>query len=53
MMEVVRTSETSVYSEKSIRRYISEDSKLHIRRRWNLKTYTVEIFMTYSVHAGL
>jgi hypothetical protein len=30
MMEAVHTSETSVYSNETKRRYIPEDSKLHI-----------------------
>jgi hypothetical protein len=36
MMEAVRTSETSVYSNETARRYIPEGSNLHIRRRENL-----------------
>jgi hypothetical protein len=39
MMETVRTSETSVYSNETTRRYIPEDSKLHTRCRENLKAY--------------
>jgi hypothetical protein len=38
-MEVVRTSETSVYSNEITRRYILEVSHLHTRRRQNLKSY--------------
>jgi hypothetical protein len=38
MMEEVRTSETSVYSETT-RRYIPEVSNLHTRLRENLKTH--------------
>jgi hypothetical protein len=37
MMEAVRTSETSVNFNVTTRRYIPEDSKLHNRRRENLK----------------
>jgi hypothetical protein len=37
MMEAVHTSETSVNFNVTTRRYIPEDSKLHIRRRENLK----------------
>jgi hypothetical protein len=37
MMEAVRTTEPSVYSETT-RRYIPEDCKLHTRRRENLKS---------------
>jgi hypothetical protein len=40
MMEAVRTSETSVYLNETTRRYIPEDSKLHTRRRENLKSHT-------------
>jgi hypothetical protein len=36
MMEAVRTSETSVYFNKTARRYIPEGSNLHIRPRENL-----------------
>jgi hypothetical protein len=37
MMETVGTSETSVSFNVTTRRYIQEDSKLHTRRRENLK----------------
>jgi hypothetical protein len=37
-MEAVRTSETSVYSNETTRRYISEESHLHTRLRENLKS---------------
>jgi hypothetical protein len=40
-MEAVHTSETSVYSNESTRRYISESSHLHTRRRQNLKSHTI------------
>jgi hypothetical protein len=39
MMEAVRTYETSVNINVTTRRYIPEDSKLHIRRRENLKSH--------------
>jgi hypothetical protein len=42
MMEAVRTSETSVYSETT-RRYIPEGSNLHTRRRENLKSRMIKI----------
>jgi hypothetical protein len=42
MMNVVRTSETSVYSSETARRYIPDDSYLRIRRRKNLKSHMVE-----------
>jgi hypothetical protein len=37
MMEAVRTSETSVYSDTTLR-YIPEYSKLNTRRRQNVKS---------------
>jgi hypothetical protein len=37
-MEAVRTSETSVNFNVITRRYMPEDSKLHTRRRKNLKS---------------
>jgi hypothetical protein len=40
-MEAVLTSETSVNIYLSTRQYIPEDSKLHTRRRENLKADTV------------
>jgi hypothetical protein len=36
----VRTSETSVNFNMTTRRYIPEESKLHTRRRENLKSHT-------------
>jgi hypothetical protein len=39
MMEAVHTSETSVNFNVTTRRYIPEDSKLHTRRRENLKSH--------------
>jgi hypothetical protein len=44
MMEVVRTSETSVNFNVTTRRYIPEDSKLHVRSRENLKSHTVNLY---------
>jgi hypothetical protein len=41
MMEAVCTSETSVHFNVSTRRYIPEDSKLHTRRRENLKSHVI------------
>jgi hypothetical protein len=38
-MEAVRTFETSVHFNVTTRRYIPEDSKLHTRRRENLKCH--------------
>jgi hypothetical protein len=40
MMEGVHTSETSVNIYLTTRQYIPEDSKLHTRRRENLKSHT-------------
>jgi hypothetical protein len=45
MMHAVRTSETSVNFNVTTRRYISEDSKLHTRRRENLKSYKFLCFL--------
>jgi hypothetical protein len=39
MMEAVRTSETSIYSNETTRRYIPEGSTLHTCHRDNLKSY--------------
>jgi hypothetical protein len=41
MVEAVRISETSVNFNVTTWRYIPEDSKLHTRRRENLKSHTV------------
>jgi hypothetical protein len=41
MMEAVHISETSVNFNVTTRRYILEDSKLHTRRRENLKNHSV------------
>jgi hypothetical protein len=38
-MDAVRTSEMTVHSNETTRRYIPEDSKLHTRRRENLKSH--------------
>jgi hypothetical protein len=40
-MEAIRTSETSSHFNVITRRYIPKDSKLHTRRRYNLKSHTV------------
>jgi hypothetical protein len=39
MIEAVRTSETSFYSKETTLLYIPDVSKLHTRRRENLKSY--------------
>jgi hypothetical protein len=39
MMAAVRTSETSVHCNETTRRYIPEDTKLHICRHENLKSH--------------
>jgi uncharacterized protein (DUF427 family) len=44
IMEAVRTSETSVNFKVTTRRYIPEDSKLHIRRRQNVKSHVVNLY---------
>jgi hypothetical protein len=43
MIEAVRTSETSVHFNVTTRRYIPVDSKLHTRRRENLKSHKYEL----------
>jgi hypothetical protein len=43
MMEAVRTSETSVNIYLTTQQYIPEDSKLHTRRRENLKSNNVKM----------
>jgi hypothetical protein len=53
MMEAVRTSETSVYSKETTRRYIPEGSKLHTRRRENLKSQAVMVFPTHVMDPEL
>jgi hypothetical protein len=42
VLEAVHTSETSVYSNETTRRYIPEGSKLRIRCRDNLKSHMYE-----------
>jgi len=49
MMEAVRTSETSVHSNETTRLYISEDSKLHTRRRENLKSHKGPLTMRHII----
>jgi hypothetical protein len=49
MMEAVLSSETSVIIYLTTRQYIPEDSKLHTRRRENLKSQNVAIIcLVYS-----
>jgi hypothetical protein len=48
----VLTSESSFYSNDTTQRYISEDSKLHNRRRENLKSHIVRLCLwTAVVHS--
>jgi hypothetical protein len=42
MMDAVRTSESSVYSDTT-QRYIPEDSELHTRSRENLKYHKMKL----------
>jgi hypothetical protein len=49
MMEAVLTSETSVYSIETTRRYIREEFRPHIRRRENLK-FHVTLFTSLLQH---
>jgi hypothetical protein len=39
MMDAARTSETSVDIDFTTRQYIAEDSELHTRRRYDLKSH--------------
>jgi hypothetical protein len=48
MMETVRISETSVYSNETTRRYIPEGSDLNIRRRENLKSHLIYKLSLYE-----
>jgi hypothetical protein len=48
MMEAVRMSETSVHFNETTQRYIPEDSKLHTRRREDLKSHNSHI--SYDNH---
>jgi ribosomal protein L28 len=45
MMESVRTSETSVYSNETTWHYIPEDCNNHTRRHWNLNSHKKDFFM--------
>jgi hypothetical protein len=50
-MEVVLTSDTSVNFNVTTRRYIPEDSELHIRRRENLKSHILcDLSLPMSLH---
>jgi hypothetical protein len=44
MMEAVRTSETSVKFNMTTRSYIPEKTKLHTRRREDLKSHCLMLF---------
>jgi hypothetical protein len=48
MLEGVRTSETSVYFNETIWRYIPKDCHLHIHRRETLKSHAV--FQQYTAY---
>jgi hypothetical protein len=49
MMEAVRISETSVYSNKTTRCYVIDGSNLHIRCHENLKSQAQVSFKYQSV----
>jgi hypothetical protein len=49
MMEAVQTSETSVYSYKSTRRYNPEDGHHRCHRRENLKSYFLQLRYHFTV----
>jgi hypothetical protein len=48
MMEAARTSETSIKFNATTRCHIPEDSKLHTRRRENLKTRSDYLLKQYQ-----
>jgi hypothetical protein len=49
MMEAVRTSETSVNFNVTTRRYVPQDSsKLHTRRRENLKSHNIFFMLMFE-----
>jgi hypothetical protein len=50
MVEAVRTSETSANTYLTTRQYIPEDSKLHTRRRENLKSHIIDILLQLLTH---
>jgi hypothetical protein len=52
MMEAVQTSETSVNSYQSTRRYNPEDSHLRTHRRENFKLYLVTDHLEYLSVVG-
>jgi hypothetical protein len=49
MIKVVRTSETLIHSNETTWRYIPEDSKLHIRRRENLKSHATDFVLITNI----
>jgi hypothetical protein len=53
MIEAIRTSETSVYSNQTTRCHISEGSRLHTRCRENLKSHKVPIVLIDLLTADL
>jgi hypothetical protein len=52
MTEAVQTSETSVNSYQSTRRYNPEDSRLHSHCRENLRAYVVKESLMLGVHVS-
>jgi hypothetical protein len=49
IMEAVRASETSVYFSETIRRYVTEISNLHTRRRENLSYHKEKSILRKSI----
>jgi hypothetical protein len=45
MKEAAGTSETSVYFKETTRRYIAGGRHLHTRRRENLQSHTVAVWL--------
>jgi hypothetical protein len=50
MKEAVRTSETSANTYLTTQQYIVQDSKLHTRRRENLKSHIIDILLQLLTH---
>jgi hypothetical protein len=49
VMEAVRTSETLVNFNMTTRRYIPEDSKVHTRRRENVKSHNIIVVVSFAL----
>jgi hypothetical protein len=49
IMEAVCTSQTSVYSNETTRRYFPEGSNIYVRRCGNLKSFLLGYFNSYEI----